>query len=87
LDDLDKKLLNEFYSGPNLFTVTATLHEAQLTNQPTHSLTAYSFTQSLASWESVMVEKLSVSQPAKKFLAFYEIRRFIAVFSKDIKVK
>jgi hypothetical protein len=37
VDDLDAELLNEFYSCPKLFTVTATLHEAQLTSQPTNS--------------------------------------------------
>jgi len=31
-------------------------------------------------WSRVFLEKLTGSQLSKKFLAFYEIRRFITVF-------
>jgi hypothetical protein len=34
-------------------------------------------------WSRVLLEKLIVAQPVKKFPAFYGIRRFITVFTRD----
>jgi hypothetical protein len=65
--DLDTELLNEFYSGPNLFTVTATLHEAQLTNQPTNSPTRLLIRSVICSLE------ISRGSEAVSFLATQEI--------------
>jgi hypothetical protein len=46
--------------------------------------TAFSFllTYLLTPWSRVLLEKLTGSQPVKKFPAFYGTRRFIAAFTR-----
>jgi len=75
---LKMKALRDFETTENMvFSNTAQhLKGSDLTLSFTHSLT-----HSLTPWSTVLLEKLTVPQPIKKFPAFYGTPRFITAFT------